>query len=166
MVTAVRLAEVRSKGQCGRLWVGGRPGKKDLCADMAELREMGVNVVVCCMQWEEMARLGIAEYPAAAQRSGLMFYHYPLKDCTAPDPRRLAELVPRVCDHLLAGDSVFVHCKAGLGRSASLCAACLLHFGYQPEAAIKEVRRLRPGAIALRSQTRSILDYHQKYVSA
>lgn len=165
MVSAVKLAEVRNKrGSCGTLLVGSRPGRKNLGADLAELQGMGVTVVVCCMEWGEMTRLGMADYPCVAQQAGITFYHYPLKDCTAPDPRKLAKLVPRLCEHLIGGESVFIHCKAGLGRSASLCAACLLHFGFLPDAAIQEVRRLRPGAIALRCQARSIQDYHQRYV--
>ena len=165
MVNAVRIAEVRCNGGSGDLWVGASPGSKMLQADLQQLVRMGVSVVVCCMPWGEMARLGLAGYPAAAQRAGLLFYHYPLKDCTAPDPLVLSQLVPQLCRHLRTGTNVFVHCKAGLGRSASLCAACLLHFGYPPLNAIQELRRLRPGAMPMRCQSASILEYHARYMA-
>lgn len=165
MVNAVRVAEIRSKSGSGGLWVGARPGRKDLRADLDELKRMQVDVVVCCMPWTEMLRLGIPEYPAEAQSAGILFYHCPIKDCTAPAPQALARLIPLLCDHLLEGLNVFVHCKAGLGRSASLCAACLLHFGFEPKDAIENLRRVRPGAIPMRCQARSIEAYHALLVA-
>jgi protein-tyrosine phosphatase len=52
-----------------------------------------------------------------------------------------------VVQALVRGERVLVHCAAGLGRTGTLAAALLVAFGQAPQAAIEQVRRVRPGTL-------------------
>ena len=53
---------------------------------------------------------------------------------------------------LEAGEKVFLHCRAGLGRSGTITAALLISGGMMPDDAIRAVRAVRPGAIETSGQ--------------
>ncbi len=42
---------------------------------------------------------------------------------------------------------MLAHCKAGLGRTGLFATSCLVYSGFNPEEAIKLVRKTRPGTI-------------------
>jgi ADP-ribosyl-[dinitrogen reductase] hydrolase len=52
-----------------------------------------------------------------------------------------------VLNSLLSGESVFVHCKGGLGRAGTVSAWLLTHYGRTAQEAISEVRGVRKRAL-------------------
>jgi len=50
------------------------------------------------------------------------------------------------------GDSVALHCRAGLGRTGTVAARVLLERGLNVQAAVDLVRQARPGAIETQVQ--------------
>lgn len=54
---------------------------------------------------------------------------------------------------------VVVTCRAGIGRTGTALAAFMVYVGYMPEAAIKFIRDLRPGAVETASQQAAIYEY-------
>ena len=91
--------------------------------------------------------------------SGLHEIHLPVLDFTPPTPDQLAEGVRAIHDALAHGERVAVHCGAGLGRTGTLLACYLVSTGLPPDAAIKEIRRLRPGSIETPTQEAAIHTY-------
>ncbi|MEO6067396.1 MAG: hypothetical protein ABIQ41_05390, partial [Gemmatimonadales bacterium] len=65
----------------GRLAISMCPGKKDkkwnrdLDQDLAVIKENGIQIIVCLLEWSEMKRLQISHYPQRAQDEGFLFYH-------------------------------------------------------------------------------------------
>ena len=55
---------------------------------------------------------------------------------------------------------VVVTCHAGLGRTGTVLACYMVYVGYQPEAAINYIRRLRPGAIETSTQEAAVHEYY------
>jgi ADP-ribosyl-[dinitrogen reductase] hydrolase len=53
---------------------------------------------------------------------------------------------------LCAGETIGLHCGAGLGRTGTVAALILIERGFTPSEAIAAVRRARPGAIETAAQ--------------
>lgn len=168
--TIVDVANITTTqpGVSGRLSLSICPGKKDqrwnrdLETDLQQIKNNGIQVIVCLIEWTELTMLDIVDYPRRAQEEGFIFYHLPIRDKRAPQLRELNTLVPIIVNHLSRGDNVLVHCRGGLGRAGTICACCLGHFGLQGEAAIQLVRDRRPRAIQTKSQIDTVLAYCRK----
>lgn len=149
----------------GRLAISICPGKVDhkwnrnLDYDLEMIKNDGIQVIVCLLEWSEMKMLEIPDYPTRAQEGGLLFYHFPVKDRRAPTDKEIAVLIPIIINHLSVGQHVLVHCRGGLGRAGTVCGCCLGHFGYSGKGAIELVRRQRPGAIQTKSQYNCVFNY-------
>lgn len=103
-------------GPC--LWVGGLP----LPWHIRELREKGVTAIVnCCEEfggWGDLyEELGMEQCRVAV----VDYTNVPLDELVTA-----VEFVKRKVD---AGESVYIHCKAGRGRSASVAVAYLAKYG-------------------------------------
>ena len=149
----------------GRLMISISPGKKDsrsnrnLQLDIEAIRSSGIQIIICLLEWSEMRKLNIVDYPRKAQEAGFLFYHLPIKDRGVPQYKEITALVPAIVKHLADGENVLVHCKSGLGRAGTICACCLGHFGYSGTDAIEMVRKQRPGAIQTSKQEDCVLYY-------
>jgi atypical dual specificity phosphatase len=103
-----------------------------------ELVEEGVRAVLCLAMDRPLPELA---------QAGLVVLHEPIPDFTAPDAATLSRCVAFVTSRWADGHSVAVHCIAGIGRTGTVLAACLVSTGVAPEEAIRTVRRQRPGSI-------------------
>jgi cell division cycle 14 len=101
------------------------------------LTDLGVTTVV---------RLNEAEYDARAfEEHGLRLVDLPFPDCTAPPPAVVAAFLAAV-DR--AGGAVAVHCRAGLGRTGTLIALCMMRsHGFSAREAMGWLRIMRPGSV-------------------
>jgi atypical dual specificity phosphatase len=123
--------------------VGMMPRVKDL----AVLKSQGVGAIVnMCEEFgghvEKMARLGMTQL------------HLPTVDYHCPSEEHLREGVAFIRERVGRGEKVYVHCKAGRGRSATL-GLCYLMMSQGISAReahryLKKVRRQVDGGIAER----------------
>lgn len=155
-----------TNNQKSKLFISSAPGRKDrkwnrdLETDLTDIKSSKINIVVCLLEWSELRLLNILNYPKRAQEKGLLFYHLPVKDLTAPSSKELNVLIPILVKYLSEGNNILVHCRAGLGRAGVICACCLIHFGLSEEKAIGIVRTQRPGAIQSNEQEKCIKNYY------
>ncbi len=129
----------------GRLGISRKPdGGEALDGQMAWLADRRVDHVVSLLEPAEAAELGLADEAGAAERNGVGFYNFPITDHGVPsDPayyRRVATTVER---RLNAGQTIVIHCRAGLGRAPSLAIAALIERGVHPDEAILSVGKAR-----------------------
>jgi protein-tyrosine phosphatase len=93
---------------------------------------------------------------AAVETPGQMLLVWPIKDGPIPDvgkARSIARLIAEHLRHEPHGEDgerplVYVHCSAGVNRSALMACLVLLEQGTTPESAISRVREPRQGALS------------------
>ena len=118
---------------------------------------------------EAMVREGVshlvslpAESCSAPPRpvKGLTIHFIPMMDFEAPSMDQMDEFI-HICEVAkAAGEGVAVHCRGGNGRTGTMLAVYLVWSrGMEARAAVKEVRRTRPGSIENKKQENVVSDF-------
>jgi protein-tyrosine phosphatase len=108
------------------------------------------SAVLGLLPEDEAASLGLQGTIAAFEAADIPYHAHPITDYGTPDPdfeTAWPELRAGLLAVLKNEGRVFVHCRAGYGRSGTIAAALLIAGGMPAAAAIDLVRRNRPGAI-------------------
>ena len=113
------------------LFVGGHPEPEDPF-------ELGANVVVCLA-----SGTSVASVPR-----GSLLVHWPIKDGPVPRAAVLRSLAHLINAFLQEGAVVYVHCQAGMNRSALVAARTLMEHGLSAEDAIALIRKRRKGSLS------------------
>ena len=139
----------------GRLAGMGRPGLVgDVESDLCAIASAGIELLVTLTE----------EPPAPAQLSafGLQSRHFPIRDMGVPALGAAARLCSEMERRIESGQSVAVHCMAGLGRTGTILAAFLVWTGTDPQQAIAQIRRLSPGYIQTRQQEQFVHSFAEQ----
>jgi atypical dual specificity phosphatase len=97
--------------------------------------------------------------PEDAGAFGLDALHLPIPDFQAPTLDQQVAFVTELEARAAAGELVGVHCTAGLGRTGTMLATWFVAKGYDAEAAMAEIRLLRPGSIETPEQEQAVRDF-------
>ncbi|MDK9695855.1 MAG: phosphatase [Siculibacillus sp.] len=136
-------------GTPGRLHLSACPGtwrgeadRASVRRDLARIAECGAALLVTLIDEKELP-LPLADWRAEVEAAGLELRHLPISDYGVPDDRFEREWSrARLADRLVAGETVALHCRAGLGRTGTIAARLLIEIsGLDAEAAIATVRR-------------------------
>jgi protein-tyrosine phosphatase len=96
----------------------------------------------------EASSLGLANEGPAAAQVGLNFYSYSFPYTHVPvDTDSFRNFAAGLADRLRAGESVGIHCRGSIGRSALVSACALIHLGWQPKAALEAIEAARGVAV-------------------
>jgi protein-tyrosine phosphatase len=129
----------------GRLAIVGRPRCGDWLADeISAWKAAGLTDVVSLLEDHEIRELELEEEDNICVRVGLLFERFPIPDRGVPAS---ADAAIRLCDGIATkiakGQSVGVHCRAGIGRSGLIAAGVLLRLGTSEEDAWQRVSKAR-----------------------
>ena len=129
----------------GELYIMPRPRSGEwLTEELSGLRTLGIELIVSLLEVSEAYELGLAEEEAEFRALGGQFVQFPIEDRSLPANRMaFSELVVRLRDCLREGESVAVHCRAGIGRSGTLVSCVLIALGCSPAVAISQVSQAR-----------------------
>jgi atypical dual specificity phosphatase len=128
-----------------------RPEDED---ELRWLREHGIDLLISLTEEPPNRR----EVNAA----GLMLFHVPIEDMTAPSQEDLERAVSAILKARSQGMGVAVHCAAGLGRTGVVVAAYLVTQGATPHEAVRRLRLLRPGSIETEEQLEAVSEFARR----
>lgn len=133
----------------GKLAILARPRGADWLADeVAGWKEAGVDVVVSLLTHGEDSELGLTDERELVQQRGLTFIGFPIADYSVPTSKKdLQRLVFKLEESLLAGNSVGIHCRQGIGRSSLVAACIFVTSGESAEAAFKKIQNARGSSV-------------------
>ena len=167
----LRIAEVRPRPDHGRIGITLCPGKKNahgtfgrhdrnLAVDLDAVRDWGAAAVVSLITDDECNLLSVCDLGDEVGARHMTWLHLPIRDGHPPseDPfeRAWKHAGPYLRSLLRSRFDVLVHCRGGLGRAGTVAARLLIELGARPADAIREVRRVRPGAIETAGQERHV----------
>ena len=125
----------------GRLMIGPMPGGfRDLERDIEKLKKRGVDVVVSLLSYDEAVAVGLIREPEVCAGYGIQFLFFPVRDHSVPKSRRTtAPFVFQLKLLLDNNKSILIHCRAGIGRSATIAACVMGMLGIPPEPAFEKI---------------------------
>lgn len=155
----------------GRLGMTLAPGKsnvgmqalwqRDLQLDLTRLQQhYQVNLLVTLLERHELAQLQIPDLFNQIETYGMQTRWFPIEDFGTPTSMQgLIGLVEEILTAVQQAETVVIHCKAGLGRTGLVTAACLVALGYSSEAAFLQVRQARPGSVETDEQEEYVAQF-------
>lgn len=153
-----RIGLVHCPGRTGRD-SRGRDWARDLKADLAAIRAAGASALVTLIETEEFPVYGVTTLPERVSEAGLDWFHWPIRDMAVPNETIASRMTAEgagLSARLLRGETIVIHCAAGLGRSGMVAAQWLVQAGQTPDEAIAQVRAARPGTIETEAQEDAI----------
>jgi len=147
----------------GRIGLGRAPGYgSDRFEDFRSIKEQGVSKIYCLQEEDELQYLGgetIAQREESLKEFGIEFFHSPIGDFRVPTQEQAHELTEMILRDVNEGKSILIHCMGGLGRSGTIAACSLVHYGIKPDEAIKIVRKIRPGTLETDEQVAFVMGF-------
>ncbi len=129
-----------------------RPDSED---ELRWLKEHGLQVVLSLTE-EPLNRREV-------DNAGLLLYHVPVPDMTAPTQEELDRCVSAIQKSMNLGMGVAVHCGAGAGRTGVVLACYFVKQGIKAGDAIRTIRKLRPGSIETEEQEDAVREFAQRH---
>lgn len=132
-------------GSLGRLAIAARPRGGDwLAGEIDDWKATGATLVVSLLEPDEVKE-GELEHESMTCRSrGLAFVSYRIPDRGVPTSRHdTVDFARELAAEIRSGGGVVVHCRQGIGRSATIAAAVLVQLGSSPEKALEAVQQAR-----------------------
>ena len=152
-------------------WIAGDPpaplaivlcprsdGLKD---ELQFIKRRGVDTLVSLLEPEEAIWLGLGDERQVAEKAGIEFLSYPIRDVHVPsDVKSFRSFVSGLADRLRKGERIGMHCRGSIGRAPTTAACTLIHLGWKAKDAIEAIRTARGFPIPdTEEQLRWILNY-------
>ena len=128
----------------GRVWLSSMPGRFEPWERfVADAREAGVTRVVCLTPLHELQGVS-PDYHRALEGDTFPFgwVHLPMRDFgVAFEADAFKSGVAQLAQAVRGGDSLLLHCAAGIGRTGTVAACLLKALGVPGDDALQRVRR-------------------------
>jgi protein-tyrosine phosphatase len=127
----------------GKIYLHSMPGyyeKYELA--FLELSEKDIQTVISLTSLDEI-RMKAPDYAKAIEAGSLPFNRisFPIRDFYVPEDRdAYLRFVKETASNIKGGESVLIHCAAGIGRTGMFAASVLLALGLKKPDALARVR--------------------------
>jgi hypothetical protein len=155
-------------GLPGRLGMTQAPGTpywdeqlhRHLGSDLARLRgELAVEVLANLIDDADEEECGLAGLADAYRSVGIDPLRWRIPDAGIPSLELAREIVTELRRRLALGQTVVVHCLAGMGRTGTIVSCALIASGIEPARALAAVRATRPGTVQNERQEGFVLSF-------
>ncbi|UCC89198.1 MAG: dual specificity protein phosphatase family protein [Anaerolineales bacterium] len=102
--------------------------------DLTEAGEYGLKPYTHLMQAE-----------AAAMERSAEHHRMPIRDGETPTAEGMKHILDMIDTAITAGQTVYVHCFGGIGRTGTVVGCYLVRHGLDGEEALRQIARLRQG---------------------
>lgn len=126
----------------------------DIETDLLWLQSAGIQHVISLTE-----KPLVVEHPTE-----LDFHHFPIADMGIPTPRETRGLCDFILRAIDRNEPVLVHCKAGLGRTGTVLACCLVSLGATAEEATMRLRSICSYYIQNQTQE-SLVRHYAEFLS-
>lgn len=146
----------------GMIGIGALPGLGgDYAGDLAAIRAWRPGLVLSLATLAEAEMYGAGGLSADLGATGIAWRRFAITDFGAPD--EMGQMLwPMQAGGLLAaldrGGRLFIHCRAGCGRSGMIALRLMVEAGEAPAAALVRLRAARPCAVETGAQMAWALD--------
>ena len=142
MATVYWIHTLPNKARLGTM---PRPqGGNALPAEIASLKEQGVDVLLCLLEEKEIEKLQLQEEQKLALEAGIEYHHFPIADFTLPQSAdRTNALIAQLQQDLEAGLNIAIHCHGGIGRSTLIAGSVLISLGFTAQQALEMISEKR-----------------------
>lgn len=104
---------------------------------LARLREAGIDFFI------DLTEVGEMPNYRRLLSKWADYVRFPIADSTVPKTEaKMHDIQSRIRDSLAGGRNLFVHCRAGIGRTGMTVGCFLVEEGLQGTAAVEELNRL------------------------
>lgn len=128
----------------GKLYLSAMPGREEPLEEfLQEAEEAGINHILCLVSDEEIAEKS-PEYLEAIHHGTIpaRLWQHPIPDYGAPDqPDEILQAVDAMKQALIRGESVVIHCAAGIGRTGMVATALLIRLGFSQPVATRTIEQ-------------------------
>ena len=129
----------------GRLLAGPYPGAADEPTARAQLAAFAAAGVRCFVDLTEEHEL--EPYAHLAEAAGARHVRRPIRDVDIPTVDEMRETLTEIRAALAAGETVYVHCWGGVGRTGTVVGCLLVENGYSAADALAHLQSLRRGCL-------------------
>ena len=125
----------------GRLAIVPRPRGGDRLPDEVRgWRSAGVDFLVSLLTQPEADEFALDELAKFCRNNGIEYLPFPIPDRGVPrSVERFRGLIDSLRIRLVKGQTVAVHCRAGIGRSSLVAAGTLVAMGFDPGTAFERI---------------------------
>jgi len=134
----------------GYLWGSSSNEERGVEADLDTLSAWGADGLISLIETMEFHLVHAPDLGHLVQEREMWWKHLPIRDMSTPSKRfetLWQEQAPDLHQRLLQGETIALHCLAGLGRTGMMAARLLVEFGVKPRDAVMTVREARSGTI-------------------
>ncbi len=129
----------------GSLSVMAKPVSGEWIDDeFSGIAQTGIDLIVSLLEIEESYEVGLDKEQVITEKYGMKFISYPIPDRGLPSSISNYLNFTKDLYHTAAGGAkIFVHCRAGIGRTGVIAAGVLLHCGFEPKEAFELISEKR-----------------------
>ncbi|KAK0403320.1 hypothetical protein QR680_016858 [Steinernema hermaphroditum] len=130
---------------------------------ISELRDENVGGIVCCTEEFETKALPTSMTKEAWEKEKFKFHAIPMEDFTGTTSRQNIDSAVQFIEQIASeGKSVYVHCKAGRTRSATVAVSYLMKRNdWNPNVAFEHLKSKRPQVLLRSAHWRTVNEYRR-----